>query len=402
MAAQAQKRTILVVSLEKESYTDEIYTQLYSALRKRANVTEVEEPRATLAALSTNPRPDAVILSDPAIANSTSKHNKLLTKLIEYAHSGGTVILGMQYSNHIKPMRFRPFLTRWGVPWDRGSYFRTTTVLNPAGVPAPLDKSALLPSVSMKSVHVKGAPREHAVYLPTAESCIQSHVFAPDRLTGEQAEESPAVLARVGQGYLGYVGDVNAEQGSTRLILEMCGVKIQPGDLGQRTISTGLSMKPDGTMEPIIETEEEVPLPLPSPPPRAPRLRDTEVAARAEARRRVRERKRTRADALKNKVRVFLCLASRIAVHGRLGKRLVQEGRVAGGRGKVSCCRIARWLAARLSLQSCCLPPQAGTVGAGGQRGNACSHARPEAHQGAVSQSARTKGDWTEGSCLRR
>ena len=358
MATQAQKRTVLVISLEKESFTDEIYAQLYSVLRKRATITEVEEPHAALTALSSNPRPDAVIVSDPAIANSTSEHNKLLTTLIKYAHSGGTVVVGMQYSSYIKPTNFRPFLARWGVPWDRGSYLRTTTVLNPTGVPAPLDKSALLPSVSMKSVHVKGALREHAVYLPTAESSIQSHVFAPDRLTGEQAEESPAVLARVGQGYFGYVGDVNAEEASTRLILEMCGVKAEPGDLGERTMSTGLSFRPDETMERTIEMEEEEPLPPLSPPPREPRPRDAEVTARAEARRRVRERKRTRADALKNEVRVFLYLAPRTAAYGgRLGKRIVQEGKVARGRGEVSCCGTARGPAARLSLQSCCLPP---------------------------------------------
>ncbi|TBU44822.1 TPR-like protein [Dichomitus squalens] len=205
----------------------------------------------------------------------------------------------MQYSNRIKPVHFRPFLARWGVPWDHGSYFRTTTALNPAGIPAPLEEHALLPSVSMKSLHVKGAPRAHAVYLPTAGSHIESHVFAPDRLSGEEAEESPAVLASVGQGYLGYVGDVNGEKGSTCLILEMCGVKIQPGDLGERTHSTGLTVNPDGTMVPIVETETEIPVP-PPPPPRAPRPRDTEVATRAEAREKVRKDKCTRADALKN------------------------------------------------------------------------------------------------------
>ncbi|KAI1786100.1 TPR-like protein [Ganoderma leucocontextum] len=277
---------------------DEIYAQFYQALHKNATVTEVKQPRAAQAALSVTPRPDAIILSDPALTNS--KHKKILTSLIDYALSGGTVVLALQFSNEIKPGQMRPFFARWGVPWDQGSYHRTTTALNPAGIPAQLDKNALLPSVSAKAIHVKNAPREHAVYVLTASSRIESRVFAPEPITDERAEESPAVLARVGEGHLGYVGDVNGEQGSTRLIFEMCGVKIQPGDLGMRTVSTGITVHPDGRTEPIMEMEEEVSLPAPPPPPRAPRPRDAEVAVRAEARAKVREDKRKRADELKN------------------------------------------------------------------------------------------------------
>ncbi|PIL32503.1 transporter [Ganoderma sinense ZZ0214-1] len=295
------KRNILIVSLEKEDYTDEIYAQFYQALRKNATVTEVQQPRAAQAALSASasasPRPDAVILSDPALTNP--KHKKLLASLVDYTRSGGTVVLALQFSNHLKPAQTRPFFARWGVPWDRGSYFRTTTALNPAGIPAPLNSAALLPSVSAKAVHVKDAPRAHAVYLPTAASHVESRVFARDPITGEMAQESPAVCARVGEGYLGYVGDVNGEQGSTRLIFEMCGVKLKPGDLGTRTVSTGINVFPDGRREAITEVEVEVPLPAPAPPPREPRPRDAEVAGRAAARGKVREEKRVRADALK-------------------------------------------------------------------------------------------------------
>ena len=298
------KRNILIISLEKESYMDEIYDQFYAALRKNATVTEVEHPRAAHAALCATPRPDAVILSDPALAKP--KHSRLLTRLIGYARSGSTVVLALQFSNHIKPDETRSFFARWGVPWDHGSYYRTTTALNPAGVPAPLNKDALLPSVSAKAVHVKNAPREHAVYLPTAASHTESRVFAPRPITGEQAEESPAVFARVGEGYLGYVGDVNGEQGSTRLIFEMCGVGTQPGDLGTRMAAAGVTLYVDGRREIIEETEEEVPLPapVPTPAPREPRPRDAEVAMRSEARKKVREDKRKRADAIKDEVRV--------------------------------------------------------------------------------------------------
>ena len=302
-AAERPKRNILIISLEKEDYTDEIYAQFYQALQKNATLTEVKQPRAVHAKLSTTPRPNAVILSDPALAHT--KHQKLLTTLIDYVRAGGTAVAALQFSTHLKPAQTRPFFARWGVPWERGAYYRTTTALNPAGVPAPLSGAALLPSVSAKALHVKNAPREHAVYLPTAQSHVESHVYAPHPIVGAMAQESPAVWARVGEGYLGYVGDVNGEQGSTRLILEMCGVEVRPGDLGARTFSTGISMFPDGRREAIMETEEEVPLPGSAPPPplpRDPRPRDAEVAVRVEARGRVWEEKRKCADALKVEV----------------------------------------------------------------------------------------------------
>ncbi len=289
---------------------DELYPQFYQALRKTANVTEVEQSRAAQTLLSaTSPsRPNAVILSDSALANP--KHSKLLTRLVAYARGGGTVVAALQFSNKMKLGDMRSFFSAWGVPWDRGGCHRTTTTLNPSGIPAPLAKGALLPAVSARAVHLARVPHDHAVYLPTANSRIESRVHAPERLTSEQAQESPAAWAGVGEGHLGYVGDIDGEQGSTRLVFEMCGVKIRAGDLGPRTYSPGVCINPDGTLEPIVETEGEIHLLAPAPfapPPRGPRPRDVEVAMRAETRAKVRDDKRRRADALKDEVRVGAC-----------------------------------------------------------------------------------------------
>ena len=282
---------------------DEMYPQFYKALRKTATLTEVQQPRAAQAALTTTPLPDAIILSDSAL--TSPKNSKLLTRLVAYARTGGTAVAALQFSNTVKTGELRSFFAAWGVPWDGGGYYRTTASLNPSGIPAPLNKDALLLEVSAMAVHLSRVPREHVVYLPTADSRIESRTHAPERLTPAQAQESPAALAPVGQGYVGYVGDVNGEQGSTRFVFEMCGVKIQPGDLGPRTYQAGVCIHPDGTPVPIIETEEEIPLPEPAPaapPPSGPRPRDAEVAKRAEARAKVREEKRGRADALKDEV----------------------------------------------------------------------------------------------------
>ncbi|KAI0367861.1 hypothetical protein BV20DRAFT_1023528 [Pilatotrama ljubarskyi] len=348
----ASKPKILIISLEKESYTDSMYEQLYRALRKNASVTEALDVRAANRALSLASKPTAVLVSDAAITKS--KHAALLKRLVEYARSGGRVVLAVQFSNHFPLGSVGPFFRTWGLQWDKGSYHRTTFGLNPAGVPTPLSADALFPRLSMKALHVKNAPRECAVYLPTPDSQLESLVWAPRPIAGAQAEESPAVFAPVGKGYLGYVGDVNGEQGSTRLVIEMLGVKIKPGDMGPINRTVGVRFRPGGGMEEETRLEEEIPLPPRSAPssrplasasggssdcPRAsgsastaaaapasvssaatgsgapsssssqrpphkprspPRPREAEVTARAAERAKVQERKAQRGDALKD------------------------------------------------------------------------------------------------------
>jgi hypothetical protein len=52
-------------------------------------------------------------------------------------------------------------------------------------------------------------------------SSIDSMVFAPSAYEADQAQ---VVLATVGSGKLGYIGDVNNETESQRVVLAMCGL----------------------------------------------------------------------------------------------------------------------------------------------------------------------------------
>ena len=47
-------------------------------------------------------------------------------------------------------------------------------------------------------------------------------MFGPTSV--HKLDESPVFLAKVGDGKLGYVGDVNAEEESNLVILAMCGL----------------------------------------------------------------------------------------------------------------------------------------------------------------------------------
>ena len=102
---------------------------------------------------------------------------------------------------------------------------------------------------------------------------------------------------------MGYVGDVNDEEESTRLVLEMCGIAIAPGDLGPRECAVGLNIQPGRATEAIMETCAERQLMVRTkknyPPLRA---REDEVAARAVKRANFSRQKRLVAESLKEAV----------------------------------------------------------------------------------------------------
>ncbi|CDO78199.1 hypothetical protein BN946_scf184770.g2 [Trametes cinnabarina] len=277
--ADDQKPSILIISFQELSDRDH-YAQLYRAIRQHASVTQVWDRRATLRALSlSSPSFSGVLVTDGAIAEP--EHSELASRLAECTRAGTRVVLGVDVGCFISPSNMPALFSKWGLRWDRGDYGRTNLTLNPAGLPSPLREAALFPSVSAKALHVKNVRREHAVYVP-----------GPDGW-GSGADESPAVFARVGNGYLGYVGDVNGEQQLIRLLIEMLGITIKPGDMGPRMVTESVSYSGGVQTDRRVAVEEEIPLP----PQR--RARAAEVQTRAAHRARMRQQKKARADRLK-------------------------------------------------------------------------------------------------------
>jgi hypothetical protein len=83
-----------------------------------------------------------------------------------------------------------------------------------------MTRDRLLQSYSQKAVHLKNVDPAMAVYLPGNDSMSESLVFEPIHADREQ---TPVAFGKFGQGSIGYVGDVNTEEGSDQVILAMCG-----------------------------------------------------------------------------------------------------------------------------------------------------------------------------------
>ncbi|KAL7930092.1 hypothetical protein V8C35DRAFT_314089 [Trichoderma chlorosporum] len=57
-------------------------------------------------------------------------------------------------------------------------------------------------------------------YQTTQDSVVESRVFGPS--PADIPGETAVALARIGDGRLGYIGDVNAEEESNAVVLAMC------------------------------------------------------------------------------------------------------------------------------------------------------------------------------------
>jgi hypothetical protein len=146
------------------------------------------------------------------------KNSKLLSSLVEWVNAGGIAVVGSMCPSFLSGPEFDRFFKKWGLPWKRGDYYRTTFVLNPSTHQLTINSANLTTPYSMKATHLKGVKAEDVLYAATEDSRVESHVFPPDPV---DLSNVPVAYTRIGDGFLGYVGDANAEDESTSIILAM-------------------------------------------------------------------------------------------------------------------------------------------------------------------------------------
>lgn len=126
------------------------------------------------------------------------------------------------FSNFVSGPNFIALTENMELSWEWGDYHRTTFALNPAfrSVFGARAFGRLQQSYSMKTVHLKEVSTEAKIYIPNRDSRTQSLVFPPGRVDTAQC---PAVLEKHGEGYVGFIGDVNNEVGTQTLLMAMLG-----------------------------------------------------------------------------------------------------------------------------------------------------------------------------------
>ncbi|RMD39955.1 hypothetical protein DV735_g5169, partial [Chaetothyriales sp. CBS 134920] len=195
-----------------------VFERLVHKIEQGAAVRHAGNTRQALDLLYGDIKPKAIFVTDAHIA--TPRNRIVAEMLVEFAQNGGTVVLGGSLSSMIRPPDMdRLFEKTWGLPWRMASYHRTTVALNKNADGIP--KGKLPSSYSLKAVSLKNVDKNSGWYWPTEHSVIDSAVFAPDPVP---TNETPVVFAKVANGWLGYIGDVNAEQGSEDAVLAMLGL----------------------------------------------------------------------------------------------------------------------------------------------------------------------------------
>ncbi|KAL0580591.1 hypothetical protein V5O48_001416 [Marasmius crinis-equi] len=195
-------RFVMLLSLRKEHRVQDDQKHIHATLRE---VGRVKEALTTKTALSWMTSRDlgGVFITDFEIAEPENR--QLLLQVVEYAKAGGLVVAGGQFSAQMCNPNEKTFFHAWGLPWERGSYNRTTFQRNDGSEIVKQNPSLPL-SYTMKAVHLRGIRVEDAVYLPVSNA--------------DSDTESPILYAKVGKGHFGFIGDVNGE-GTTGVLIHL-------------------------------------------------------------------------------------------------------------------------------------------------------------------------------------
>ncbi|KAK8047907.1 hypothetical protein PG996_015971 [Apiospora saccharicola] len=170
--ANQQKPVILLLCLGDKWMTDmlddpQAFGVGIELLLEKAQLKRAKSLGGALKYLNEN-RPNGILVTDPGVI--APKNREILGRLVAFAQSGGTVVFSFCFASNI-------------------------------------------------NLHLDGVSRENCWYLPTNDSHVESMVFPPDRIANQA--QTPVAFSRVGDGYVGYTGDVNQESGTSMVLLRM-------------------------------------------------------------------------------------------------------------------------------------------------------------------------------------
>jgi hypothetical protein len=208
----SDKARVAVIALEKRDL-EKTFPELITSLRDNFDVVMVESLVAAQKLFTNEQNLAAVLVTDAGIARPEAA--LLYPKLRHYVEddAGNVVFCGL-FSSATAADVFDVSFGIFNLGWKRGECLRTNFSLAPSTV-LETDLPILC---SMKASLVK-APGAAAVYLPSGQARSQHFAHAAADVPKDQ---TPVAFAPFGAGYVGYVGDVDAEEESTAVVLEMC------------------------------------------------------------------------------------------------------------------------------------------------------------------------------------
>jgi ribonuclease HI len=193
---------ILALCLEYEGLFDECFGSLVSQLNTKAQMERATTAMTALQMLNRSPPPSIILVADGAI----TRQKEVFERVIDRLHEGATVVLAGCFRSMVTMGQFDRFFARIGLPWRKRGYHRATVSLRQQ--PGNSDLANHLPSeYSQKAVFVKNVDKSAVWYSE-----------------GGGSDMAAVAFTKFGLGRLGYIGDVNGEEGSDAAVLAMCGL----------------------------------------------------------------------------------------------------------------------------------------------------------------------------------
>jgi hypothetical protein len=209
----AGKPHVLLLTLEKQPCFEEMFHHLLSSLQQEFIVFHDEKIESAVDHLRSDSLA-AVLIADSGIARKSAK--RIYPELQTYAQEkGGTAIFCGLFSGFCRTDDYDKSFRIFGLDWTRGSYTRTDWSL----ITGTILGNDLPKQYSMKAdcMWVTSA----GIYRRSDGARDHSAVFEADPVPSRREDIAVAFTA-CGKGFVGYIGDVNAEQESTHVVLAMC------------------------------------------------------------------------------------------------------------------------------------------------------------------------------------
>ncbi|KAM0723627.1 hypothetical protein Q7P37_000615 [Cladosporium fusiforme] len=209
---------IALIALEEpEIFDTNMLAGFLRQLESKAQLEKVREQWPARQAFMRHPPSTAIICPDGWLAQE--KRMTLVQPALKYVRDGGILIFTGLFAEFSEPTDVNKLFSRFELPWELGDYTRFESILNPAM--ANFDTLHLPRAFSSDVIPLNNVANEDAVYLPAEMSRwgarLDSTTSPSDSTTASSA------LVKLGQGKIGYIGDVFFEEETAPLILAMCG-----------------------------------------------------------------------------------------------------------------------------------------------------------------------------------
>lgn len=209
---------ILIVSvmLESAKSFDKRHPELFDDLETEFNIQTINDPHLVFTLLEDLPErqsslPKAVFVVDKALL--LPSNHFVWDAILGYVRRGGLCITMGHFA--LCKETDNSFFRKAGLGWGLGRCDRVVLTLNQATARGFMDGS--LPNMfDMHGTTLISVDPDHRLY----------NIGAPlsKDFSRNIPEESTVAMARVGHGWLAYVGDENIGSGSRRVIDAMCGL----------------------------------------------------------------------------------------------------------------------------------------------------------------------------------